>query len=73
MDFDGNNLTNLTPDSDHCIFYQFSPDGKKILFGDEIDRTHWYKIFIMDIDGSNRVRLTDSYYNDRYAVFQPDP
>ena len=73
MELDGSNLINLTPDSDHCYFSQFSPDGKKVLFGDEIDRTHWYKIFIMDADGGNRVRLTDNYYNDLYPIFQPSP
>jgi TolB protein len=71
MELDGSNQTNLTPDSDHCYFSQFSPDGNKVLFGDEIDRTHWYKIFIMDADGGNRVRLTDNYYNDLFPIFQP--
>jgi Tol biopolymer transport system component len=73
MNLDGSGRTNLTPDSDHVAFYMYSPDGQKILFGDNIDRTHWYKVFIMDIDGSNRVRLTDNYYNDWYAIFQPSP
>lgn len=73
MNLDGSGLTNLTPDTDHVVFYMYSPDGRKILFGDNIDRSEYYKIFMMDADGSNRVRLTENYRNDRYAIFQPCP
>ena len=57
VNLDGTGLQNLTnsPSSDEAP--DWSPDGRRIAFqsrqGNNID------IFLMDSDGSNRIRLTD--------------
>jgi serine/threonine protein kinase len=51
-----------------CISY-FSPDGKRILYGVYCDDTD--DLFIMNIDGSEQVPLTDGY-ECKNATWSPD-
>ena len=76
MKLDGSNQVNLTPDSDDTFFYQYSPDGKKILFTDKndfVNSASKYKIYLMDADGKNRKMLSQSSFNydDMYPCFKP--
>jgi Tol biopolymer transport system component len=78
MSSDGQNEQKLTSAGIYEYVSDFSPDGSRIIFSSliEYDSTHnamdnW-DIFIMDIDGSNRINLTN---NDVAAVgprFSPD-
>ena len=48
----------------------FSPDGKHIVFSSNRDKD--YEIYLMEWDGSNQVRITDSPGIDRHPAFSPD-
>ena len=55
----------------------WSPDGSKIAFRSyqhaESDKDHaGSEIYVMDIDGGNRVRLTDNSYRDGLPGWSPD-
>jgi len=64
MDSDGNNQTRLT--FDKGLHPQFSPDGSKIVYVSDGG------IYIMNVDGSNQTRLTQSG-DDDVPQFQPRP
>ncbi len=72
MDIDGIIQKNLTKTEGNDNLCQFSPDGSKILFYDS-EIFNKYKIYIMDADGKNKIKLTNSsfYYNDLFPHFQP--
>jgi Tol biopolymer transport system component len=48
----------------------FSPDGSKIVFAARQEGD--YEIFVMNLDGSNVMRLTQSRARDRYPAWSPD-
>jgi Tol biopolymer transport system component len=63
MDFDGHNQTRLTDSEliDHAP--QFTPDGSRILYcSTDVNAlgtdTYDYDIYVMNLDGSNKIRLT---------------
>jgi len=66
------NLRRLTYDgATHSDLYpSFSPDGKHIVFSSNRDKD--YEIYIMERDGSNQTRITQSPGIDRHPVFSPD-
>ncbi|MEA2722939.1 MAG: TolB protein, partial [Gemmatimonadales bacterium] len=50
---DGSGLRNLTPDGEFESTPVWSPDGRRILFTNDVD------LFVMNADGSGRVKLAD--------------
>lgn len=78
MNPDGSNQTNLTnsltPDD---IDPDWSPDGTKIAFSSTIDgplppHGTFGDIYVMDADGSNRIRLTNDPAGDVSPFWSPD-
>ena len=77
MDADGSNAERLTgfgaDDTEGIRFIGgppvWSPDGRKIAFDWDLDGGA-LDIFVMDVDGSNVERLTDTY--SRSPVWSPD-
>jgi TolB protein len=59
INIDGSNKKVITS-SDYYSWYDavFSPDGKKIFY------EHYYSIYVIDIDGKNKISLTN---NDKWA------
>ena len=60
---DGLRSINLTKNPAHDVFPSFSPDGKKIAFVS--DRDGFPELYVMNSDGSNPEKLTDSRYYKR--------
>jgi TolB protein len=56
MDYDGNNLDQLTESTYSEIDPDWSPDGSKIAYSS--DQTGYWDIYVMDSDGMNPVQLT---------------
>jgi Tol biopolymer transport system component len=56
----------------------YSPDGKKIVFAGAgrnvpfLPRTYDEEIYTIDVDGKNRVRLTDNASYNYYPSYSPD-
>ncbi len=70
---DGSQETNLTNHSSGWdIHPSLSPDGKKILYSSRISSSSDYDIYMMDADGSNKIKLTSSSMDDSDPVFSPD-
>lgn len=65
MDSDGTNQKQLT-DSDWNIHPQFSPDGLQIIYESSQD------IYLMNIDGSNKINLTNDEYGECTPRFSSD-
>lgn len=86
IDADGSNLTRLTKNLEHDAFPTWSPDSKKIAFsstatGFSRNFPSLSAIFVMDANGENRKRLTNTevgadspvpYYNDTVPIWSPD-
>ncbi len=78
MNADGSNPMNLTNDSARWdIDPEWSPDGLQIVYtSSEFNGTSVVsgtaEIFVINIDGTSRRRLTNNSYTDAYAVFSPD-
>jgi Tol biopolymer transport system component len=78
MNADGSNPVNLTnhPGDDKYPAWSPAPPyggagGSKIAFAS--DRDGSYDIWVMNTDGSNLVKLTDSPARDRYPIWSPAP
>ena len=74
MDSDGGNQTVLTPDQIKDVDHpSFSPNGDKIVF---MGRTPSWRqpsnIYIMNVDGSNQTKLTDTEFDDGEPKFSPN-
>ncbi len=70
---DGTGLTNLTinPHGAQDVGPAWSPDGSRIAFSGVRDN-EWTGIYVMNPDGSNRVRLTSTQANDHSSAWSPD-
>jgi Tol biopolymer transport system component len=71
MEVDNSNLIRLTSDDDY--YPSWSPDGKRIALQRRLSDGDW--IFLMNADGTNRVKLTRGEYpswspNGKRIVFQ---
>jgi len=76
MNADGSNMTQLTqrpsepaPADIHDIYPVFSPDGRKIAF--ESNRDGTMQIYLMNVDGSNLLRLTNHPGDNWAPAFAP--
>ncbi|HEY7658960.1 MAG TPA: DPP IV N-terminal domain-containing protein [Actinomycetota bacterium] len=70
---DGTDAFRLTHDPATDLFPVYSPDGTKIVF--QSDRAGTFDIWVMDVDGSNPVRITEFENGtaDEYApIWSPD-
>jgi len=74
MNADGSNQINLTQDNANDIGPIWSHDGSKIAFASLRDLgTSKFEIYVMDANGSNRVRLTSSNSSNSLSqVWSPD-
>jgi Tol biopolymer transport system component len=59
VNLDGSGLTKLTSGSGQNGSVTWSPDGKQIAFASNRDPDGMWKIWVMNVDGSNQRRLTD--------------
>lgn len=70
MNFDGSGLTFLTF---HGVQPSFSPDGSRVVFTSQRDGGGNSEIYIMNADGSNQTRLTNTPDLDEILpTFSPD-
>jgi Tol biopolymer transport system component len=68
-DGNGDNLTRITfTDTENEFQPAFSPDGNRIAF---TSSQNGNEIYVMDADGTNRVRLTDNAARDARPAFSP--
>ena len=71
MNPDGSGQTEITNDPEFDDFHpSWSPDGSKIVFYSGRDGDD--EIYVMDADGSNPIRLTDSPGSDRDPEWSPN-
>jgi Tol biopolymer transport system component len=70
---DGTGLTNVT-DSDSVIeeLPAFSPKRDQIAYVRGPTHDQGYEIYVMDLDGTNQLNLTESVGNDMQPTFSPD-
>ena len=69
MDADGNNKRLLTPNGGQP---SWSPDGKRIAFISGRNAGDDHHIFVMDVDGQNRLQLTHDVVHKRFPSWSPD-
>ncbi|MEN8138147.1 MAG: hypothetical protein ABFR62_06920, partial [Bacteroidota bacterium] len=70
-DLDGENVKRLTNNKYYDAEVAYSPDGKKILFGRQIDGK--MDLWTMDIDGSNQTQITFTEdWQEGGAFIMPD-
>lgn len=55
----------------HNIFYSFSPDETKVLFGS--NKTGTWQIYVCNLDGSEIENLSQNSYNDQFAEWKLQP
>ena len=73
MATDGTDVRRLTDDPGLDLFPVYSPDGSKIAFTS--DRAGTVDVWVMDVNGSNQVRLTafeDDRLDDYHPTWSPD-
>jgi hypothetical protein len=71
MNPDGSERTQLTVEEEYSVSPAWSPDGTKIAFTRGNTRDHRGQIFVMNADGGDQRRLTQSR-NDNYPTWSPD-
>ena len=78
MDPDGSNMKNLTNHPANDQGPKWSPDGSKIAFYTDRDylsadpKEHSTEIYVMNADGSNPTRITNSFTIDAWPSWSPD-
>ena len=60
----------LTHDGVFNTMPTWSPNGKQIAFASTLDGN--YNIFVVDVDGTNRIRLTNNPADDEHPDWSPD-
>ncbi len=65
----GSNQLNLTQNESDDWPWVFSHDGSKIAFVSRRDNN--FEIYIMNIDGSGQINLTNNPANDSWPIFLP--
>jgi WD40 repeat protein/acetyl esterase/lipase len=66
-------LERLTHSAAHEFCPALSPDGRRLVFQRRTADVHEHiDLFVMDLDGSTEMNLTDHFANDRYASWSPD-
>jgi len=68
----GQNLINITLSSENDWTPNFSPTNDKIVFSTYFPNNDNYDVFIMNIDGSKKINLTNSTFYEKYPQFSPD-
>lgn len=69
---DGSDLIKLTDDDKYYHLPLFTPDGSKLIFSLDIDNYN-LDIMIMDIDGSNKINISNSTNNwELFGDISPD-
>jgi Tol biopolymer transport system component len=69
-DGNGDNLVQLTNNSDSDLLPVWSPDGARIAFVS--DRTGFAQVFVMDANGSNQTSLTTGSSQNQEPNWSPD-
>lgn len=74
MDLDGKNIKQLTQHESDLggVGPVFSPDGKKIIFCDDVNGKEIAEIYTVDLDGSNLIKLTNLEKVSNSACYSPD-
>lgn len=68
----GTRLRRLSPDGSLDIYPAPSPNGERIAFTSAIPNANWFDIYMMNADGTNRVRMTHIDGGCREPVWSPD-
>lgn len=74
MDSDGSNLIQLTTDPGGDFDPSWSPDGKQLAFVSERDANNDsnYEIYLINVDGTGEMRLTNNRYTDRWPTWRAE-
>ena len=70
MNADGSDVTRLTDHGARDLFPSWSPDGRRVTFVSDRDRS--VDIYVMNADGSDLTRLTDNQGWDWAPSWSPD-
>ena len=70
MEADGGNPRRVTTSESVEYWPSLSLDGSNIAFS--TDRDGNWEIYVMDIDSTNQIRVTNTTYNEWRAVWSPD-
>jgi len=71
-DSDGTRLKGLSPSGALDIDPAVSRDGTRIAFANAVPNTNDWNIFVMNADGSNRVRVTNLQWQNDRPAWSPD-
>jgi TolB protein len=74
MDVDGKNVRQLTQHESQLggVGPVFSPDGKKIIYADDVEGKEISEIYTVNVDGTGITKLTDLKKVSNSACYSPD-